>query len=92
MEEGRVKQSSVYKVDLTQIQGDGDFPCPKCGITISPDDETETVYTILETRVKRDVLEELVILCNSCGSKIRLVGFLPSQPFQAETGDPSLEE
>jgi hypothetical protein len=87
-----VKQSSVYEVDLTQIQGEGDFPCPKCGITISPDDETETVYTILETKVKREFLEELVILCNSCGSKIRLVGFLPLPPFQTETSHPSPEK
>jgi len=87
-----VKQSSVYKVDLTQIQGEGDFPCPKCGVTISPDDETETVYTIVETKVKREVLEELVILCNSCGSKIRLVGFLPLPPLQTETSNPSPEK
>ena len=87
-----MKQSSVYKVDLTQIQGEGDFPCPKCGVTISPDDETETVYTIVETKVKREVLEELVILCNSCGSKIRLVGFLPLPPLQTETSNPSPEK
>ncbi len=88
-----MKQSSIYRVDLTEIQGEGDFPCPKCGVIISPDDTTETVYTILETKVKHETLEELVILCNQCESKIRLVGFLPLQPLQSETGkNPQLEE
>jgi RNase P subunit RPR2 len=65
----------VFKVDITQVEGEGEFPCPKCGVIISPDDETETVYKILDTRVKGQSLEELVLLCNKCGSKIRLVGF-----------------
>lgn len=73
-----MKQShhAIFKVDITQIEGDGDFPCPKCGAIISPDDESETVYQIIDTKVKEDILEELVILCNKCGSKIRLIGFL----------------
>jgi len=71
-----VKQPLVYKVDLTKIQGDGDFPCPNCGAIISPEDETEDVYRILETKVRGQALEELVIQCNKCGSRIRLVGFL----------------
>jgi DNA-directed RNA polymerase subunit RPC12/RpoP len=70
-----VKQPLVYEVDLTKIQGDGDFPCPNCGVVISPEDETEEVYRILETKVRDQALEELVIQCNKCGSKIRLVGF-----------------
>lgn len=73
-----MKQShrAIVKVDITQIEGDGDFPCPKCGVIISPEDETETVYKIVDTRVKNEELEELVIQCNKCESKIRLVGFL----------------
>ncbi len=71
--------STILKVDITQIDGDGDFPCPKCGTVISPDDETETVYTIVDTKVKNQELEELIILCNKCGSKIRLFGFLTLQ-------------
>ena len=71
-----MKQPQIYEVDLTQIQGEGDFPCPNCGVVISPEDETEDVYCILETKVKGDTLEELVIQCNNCGSRIRLVGFL----------------
>ena len=71
-----MKQPLVYEVDLTKIKGEGDFPCPSCGVVISPEDETEDVYRILETKIKGESLEELVIQCNKCGSKIRLVGFL----------------
>jgi ribosomal protein S27AE len=71
-----VKQPLIYEVDLTKIKGEGDFPCPGCGAVISPEDETENVYTILETKIKDESLEELVIQCNKCGSKIRLTGFL----------------
>jgi DNA-directed RNA polymerase subunit RPC12/RpoP len=71
-----VKQPLIYQVNLTEIQGEGDFLCPNCGVVISPEDETENVYRILETKVKGQTLEELVIQCNKCGSKIRLVGFI----------------
>ena len=65
----------VYQVDLTELQGEGDFPCPSCGVVISPEDETEDVYKIVNTKVNGEALEELVIQCNRCKSKIRLVGF-----------------
>jgi len=79
MEQGIMKQSqrAIFTVDITQIEGDGDFSCPKCGVVISPDDKTEAVYKIIDTKVKKHNLEELVILCNKCESKIRLVGFVP---------------
>lgn len=70
------KKSMMHTVDLTKIDGDGAFPCPKCGAIISPEDETEEVYTIVETTVKKDELAELVLMCNRCRSKIRLTGFL----------------
>jgi len=81
-----LKQPLVYEVDLTKIKGEGEFPCPNCGVIISPEDETEDVYSILETKVKGESLEELVILCNKCGSKIRLVGFLSPALDNPETG------
>jgi hypothetical protein len=65
----------VYQVNLTELQGEGDFPCPGCGVVISPEDETDDIYIILDTKVSGDDLEELVIQCNHCKSKIRLVGF-----------------
>jgi hypothetical protein len=73
--EKKKKQPLVYELDLTRIQGNGDFPCPNCGVTISPEDETEDVYCILETKVEGQALEELVIQCNKCASQIRLIGF-----------------
>ena len=69
------KRTLVTELDLTKIDGNGDFPCPKCGVTISPEDETEAVYVILEEKVKDDVLEEMLIRCNKCGCQIRLTGF-----------------
>ena len=65
----------VYQVNLAELQRDGDFQCPLCGVVISPEDETEDVYRILKTKVSGQKLEELVIQCNRCKSKIRLVGF-----------------
>jgi len=70
-----MKRPLVYEVDLTKIQGDGNISCPNCGVTISPEDETEEVYRVLETKVKGEDLEEMLIHCNKCGSKIRLSGF-----------------
>lgn len=72
-------KKSVYTIDLTRIDGDGAFPCPKCGTVISPDDETEENYQIVDTRVKDDELTELTLTCRKCKSTIKLVGFL-SQP------------
>lgn len=79
MKKEAVKKGMMYTVDLTKIDGDGAFPCPKCGSVLSPEDETEENYQIVETKVKDDELAELVLTCNKCGSTIKLVGFL-SQP------------
>jgi predicted nucleic-acid-binding Zn-ribbon protein len=70
-----MEHSEPYSVDLTQIDGDGSFPCPKCGAVISPEDESEATYRIINTKVINDQLVELVVQCNSCGSTIRLTGF-----------------
>lgn len=73
-----MKQSNeqVHTIDLAKIEGNGDFPCPTCGVLISPDDESEEAYTIVGTKVRGESLEELTIHCNKCGSKIRLTGFI----------------
>jgi uncharacterized C2H2 Zn-finger protein len=70
-----MKQMQVYIVDLTKINGSGDFPCPRCGTVISPDDCTEEAYSILEPKVNNHGLEELVLRCNRCASKLHLTGF-----------------
>jgi hypothetical protein len=70
-----MKQLLKYQVDLTKIQGDGDFQCPKCGVTISPDDETDEVYCVLEKKFGNESLDELTIQCQKCRSEIQLIGF-----------------
>ncbi len=70
-----MKQKQMYALDLTKIGGSGDFSCPRCGAAISPDDCTEEAYSILEAKVNRYGLEELVIRCNRCTSQLHLTGF-----------------
>ena len=69
------KRESEYTVNIVAIEGDGSFPCPKCGMSISPEDETENNYQILETKVVGDDLSELIIACGKCRSTIKLTGF-----------------
>lgn len=78
MKKGMTKTSVSYTINLTKIDGDGAFPCPKCGTVISPEDETEKLYKIVDTKIINDELVELVILCGKCGSGIKLNGFQPS--------------
>lgn len=72
------KKDAPYTIDLSKIDGDGSFPCPKCGTVISPEDETEEVYKIVDTKVINDELVELVIVCEKCKSGIKLTGFQPT--------------
>ena len=69
------KTDDLFRVDLTKIDGDGSFPCPKCGSVISPEDESEKTYRIVNTKVVNDQLVELVVECSHCESTIRLTGF-----------------
>jgi ribosomal protein S27AE len=69
------KKSVPYTLDLTKIEGDGSFPCPKCGTVMSPEDETEEIYKIVHTKVINDELVELIVMCGNCGSNIKLTGF-----------------
>jgi hypothetical protein len=69
-----MKRSLVHEIDLNRIEGDGAFPCPKCGAVISPADESQSIYSIVETKLKGKTLEKLIIHCK-CGSEIHLVGF-----------------
>jgi len=70
-----VKQVLADKVNLIELEGKGDFLCPCCGTKISPNDETEEVYSILEPKVRNNILESLLIRCNNCSNKILLTGF-----------------
>lgn len=70
-----MNQTFVFEIDLTKIVGRGDFSCPRCGTAISPDDDTEEAYSILETEANIHGLEEAIIRCNKCESHIHLTGF-----------------
>ncbi len=75
MKKNVVKKSGLLTVDLSLIESDGSFPCPKCGTMISPDDETEEVYKIVDTKIVNGDLAELVISCRTCGSIVKVTGF-----------------
>jgi predicted RNA-binding Zn-ribbon protein involved in translation (DUF1610 family) len=75
MKKSIVKKSEAYTIDLTKIDGDGSFPCPKCGTIISPEDESEQIYKIIDTKVNNDELVELMVMCGNCGTNIKLTGF-----------------
>ena len=65
----------LFTIDLTKIKGNGDFGCPKCGVRISPDDETQKTYKILEAVMKHDELDGITLQCNKCECQIHLTGF-----------------
>jgi len=75
MKKPQKKDCSEYKINLVTMDGDGSFPCPKCGIMISPEDETDESYKILETKLIDQELAELVIACGKCRSTIIITGF-----------------
>ena len=75
MKKGEFEKNATFIIDLTTIDGDGAFPCPKCGTEISPEDESEKVYKIVETKVVNNELVGLVVKCGTCGSTIKLDGF-----------------
>ncbi len=75
MKKGETKKDVLQTIDLTQIDGDGSFPCPKCGTVISPEDESEQVYKIVATKVINDELVELTIMCSNCKTNVKLTGF-----------------
>ena len=75
MKKSMSKKSVPYTINLAEIEGDGAFPCPQCGTVISPEDETEEIYKIADTKIINDELVELVVICGKCGSGIKLTGF-----------------
>jgi hypothetical protein len=79
-----VKQTLCYELDLSMTGRNGDFLSPGCGFFLSPDDETGKNYLILETTVNSTGLESLIVQCQRCDSKIRLVGFFVGDPIEGE--------
>lgn len=78
MKRSMTNKGETQTINLAQIDGDGSFPCPKCGTVISPEDETEKVYKIVDTKIINDELVELVIVCENCRTQVKLVGFQPT--------------
>jgi len=68
-------KSKSFFIDTSRTKGSGEFRCPKCGTKISPDDQSEDVYTILRPVMKGDRLERIILQCNRCRSKIHLIVF-----------------
>jgi len=81
-----VKQMHAYKIDLSRIEGNGDFSCPRCGTKISQNDDDEKACSILELKVNSHGLEELMVRCNKCSSYLYLTGvpFLQKMSEQTE--------
>lgn len=75
MKQSKSHQVRVFKFDISQTKINGSFICPNCGTAISPDDHSRTTYSIFETIMKGDDLEELIIQCKKCLTFIHLVGF-----------------
>jgi predicted RNA-binding Zn-ribbon protein involved in translation (DUF1610 family) len=77
MDGTRMGQMSALKVNLNAIEGEGEFPCPSCGVMISPDDDSEKTYKIvdLETFPDGGSLKTLTIVCRKCQSTIIIEGF-----------------
>ena len=72
-----MKQIQVYNVDLREIEGEGDFKCPKCSRVISPDDVSEENYAVVDVKYNQEeLMEEMTIQCLNCKSEIRLTGFV----------------
>jgi hypothetical protein len=69
------KQDSAYTINVASVEENGSFQCPKCKMSISPDDETEENYKIEETKLVSGELSELIITCGKCRSVIKLTGF-----------------
>ncbi len=87
-----MKQKSMYMIDLTKINGKGDFACPNCGNTISPDDCTGNAYTIIEAKVNNQDLDEVMICCNKCGIQLHLTGFSMLQELSTIGIEESIEK
>ena len=86
-----MKQKHAHVLDLAEMDGDGEFLCPECGTTISPEDCSEESYSILEIKINLGGLEEVIIRCNRCASQLHLTGFsllqnLPDVSYEKNKG------
>jgi predicted RNA-binding Zn-ribbon protein involved in translation (DUF1610 family) len=80
----KTQQVKAYRLGIAQTSPNGTFLCPRCGAKISPDDRSENTYTIYDTIMKDNNLDEVIIYCKRCLSFIHLYG-LSDTKSHAET-------
>jgi len=85
MKQRTANQLTVYRMELDEINKNGALPCPSCGAHISPDDQTEEVYTLLDVNMGNYGLEEIVVQCNRCQSQIYIRGFSEAEQLTKTT-------
>ena len=69
------KNKEDFVIDLRQIEGDGKFSCPGCGVLIDPNDDSKEVYEDPEPVMKGEKLVAAILKCKKCCVTIKLVGF-----------------
>jgi hypothetical protein len=73
MSDPRTTQSPQFILSLNSLPNDGSFNCPNCKTLISPDDEGDEAYTLVDTTIDRqNNLETVTVQCR-CRAVIRLV-------------------
>jgi len=70
-----MSKEKEYEVDLRNIEGEGDFPCPVCGDSLSPEDESGKVYEIVDATVIGNELKAIYVVCKGCKAKTKIIGF-----------------
>ena len=53
-----------------QMDGNGVFSCPKCGIGINPDKDED--WEDITERDHPELLEEILLIKHACGQKIKI--------------------
>ena len=76
MKQKKQSQKCEYVISVHELENDASFKCPRCGVCISPDDETNDNYEILDPKVNdKDHLSDVVFQCKRCGCIITVTGF-----------------
>jgi len=65
----------IFEIDLRYLEGSGDFHCPKCGQLISPEENSNETYKIIDIKADKQGLKSIYLKCLNCNSEIKLVGF-----------------
>jgi len=65
-----------HTIDLIKLRTSGNFPCPECNTTITPEDDMDESYEILDAKTSGKQIKHIIIKCNSCQNNIKIVGFI----------------